>query len=119
MQFWPLLVAHRDWVLGRNPWGVAQVIGAVSDVEPPLWPQNVLANLTGRPIGGGLVDGPMWTSMWKTMEGINLTRGDPYAAFQSNYIVYHDDTMDYATNEPTLDGSCETLHFFSSLSQGI
>jgi len=111
-----LLFGTIDWILGRNPWGVSQIISLPKSGVWPHFPQNSIAYITGRTVPGGLVDGPMMTTMWETMQGIELTRPDPYALFQSPLVVYHDDTMDYATNEPTMDGSAETIYFLSVLS---
>ncbi|NOZ57613.1 MAG: glycoside hydrolase family 9 [Calditrichaeota bacterium] len=100
-----LLQAHRDWLLGRNPWGVSQFVALPEDGVTPLHPHSVIASETGRTIVGGLVDGPVYTSIFRSLRGIHLSGPDPLAPFQSDWIVYHDDLWDYSTNEPTLDGT--------------
>ena len=39
---------------------------------------------------------------------------DPYAAFQSDYVVYHDDSGDYSTNEPTTDGTASLVYLMAA-----
>lgn len=109
-----LLLAARDWLLGRNPWGVTAFVGIPRDGgEAPQHPHSVIAAETGRPITGGMVDGPVYASIFNRLKGVRLSREDRYAPFQSSVAVYHDDLWDYATNEPTLDGTAEALLFLS------
>ena len=56
-------------------------------------------------------DGPVYASIYNSLAGIRLVNPDPYAKFQSDLVVYHDDVGDYSTNEPTLDGTAEALFF--------
>ena len=98
----------RDWLLGRNPWGVSQFVGIPADGVTPQDPHGSIPYLTGREITGGLNDGPIYTSTYR-QHRLELTGPDEYAPFQSSLVVFHDDIGDYATNEPTLDGTAETL----------
>ena len=98
---------HRDWLLGRNPWGTTMFtgVGAVS-------PRNVhlmTTRLTGRSVRGGLVDGPVYERIFKSLKGVSITEPDPLAEFQDARAVYHDDLQDYATNEPTMDGTASAI----------
>lgn len=109
-----LMTAHRDWLLGRNPWGVSQFVGIPeSGGNTPQYPHSAIVLETGRQITGGLNDGPVYASIFKSLKGIRLSKEDIYAPFQSDIVVYHDDIWDYSTNEPTLDGTAETLYFLS------
>jgi hypothetical protein len=45
-----------------------------------------------------------------------LSRADPFATFQGE-AVYHDDIADYATNEPTMDGTASTVLLFALLAR--
>ncbi len=114
-----LLQAHRDWLLGRNPWGVSQFVALPASGVTPLHPHSVIAAETGRTIVGGLVDGPVYASIFRSLKGIHLSGLDPLAAFQSDWIVYHDDLWDYSTNEPTLDGTAEALVFMMELASSM
>ncbi len=97
---------QRDWLLGRNPWGYCMFTG-LGDV----WPRNphlMTTYLTGRPIRGGLVDGPVYERIFKSLRGVAITEPDPLAAFQGP-AVFHDDRQDYSSNEPTMDGTASAI----------
>jgi len=117
--FHELLLSHRDWLFGRNPWGVSQFVGIPErGGVTPQHPHSVIAAETGRPIVGGLVDGPVYGTIFRSLKGIRLSREDPLAPFQSDLVVYHDDLWDYSTNEPTLDGTAEAMLFLAAMAAG-
>jgi hypothetical protein len=97
---------NRDWLLGRNPWGYSMFteIGTVypKDVHLPT------ALLTKRSIRGGLVDGPVYDRIFRSLKGVAITQPDPLAAFQGP-AVFHDDYQDYSSNEPTMDGTASAI----------
>jgi hypothetical protein len=97
---------QRDWLLGRNPWGYSMFteIGSVYPKDPHL----MTMQLTKRPIRGGLVDGPVYERIFKSLKGVTITEPDPLAAFQGQ-AVYHDDAQDYSSNEPTMDGTASAI----------
>jgi hypothetical protein len=98
---------NRDWLLGRNPWGYTMFtqIGHVFPTDVHLQ----TTKLTGRTVVGGLVDGPILEATFKTQRGVHITEPDPLAAFQDARAVYHNDFHDYATNEPTMDGTASAI----------
>jgi hypothetical protein len=100
-----LQIACRDWLLGRNPWGISAFVGIPADGNYPKHPHNTVAWTTGRPITGALNDGPVYGSIFKYLSGVSLSGPDQYAEFQSDLVVYHDDMADYSTNEPIMDGT--------------
>lgn len=102
----PFAGRQRDWLLGRNPWGYSMLmgIGAVN----PRHPHLMTTELTGRSVTGGLVDGPVYERIFKSLRGVSITEPDPLAAFQGT-AVYHDDTQDYSSNEPTMDGTASVI----------
>jgi endoglucanase len=104
-----LTAAGRDWLLGRNPWGTSMFTGFPADVTSPTDPHLIPPDLTHRPVRGGLVDGPVAESIFKSLKGVALSRPDAFAAFQSAAAVYHDDKADYSTNEPTMDGTASAI----------
>lgn len=109
-----LVLEHRDWLLGRNPWGISAFVGIPPDGgNTPQFPHSVIADKTRRQITGGLNDGPVYASIFKSLRGIRLLREDPYADFQSDLVVYHDDIGDYSTNEPTMDGTADASFFMA------
>ena len=62
-----------------------------------------------KQVRGGLVDGPIAASTYKGLIGLTLNQPDEFAEFQNDFIVYHDDVGDYATNEPTMDGTADAV----------
>jgi hypothetical protein len=64
---------------------------------------------------GGLVDGPVYRSIYSNLLGIRLTEEDEFAAFNTGSVVYHDDFGDYSTNEPILDGTASLSYLFAAL----
>ncbi len=99
---------QRDWLLGRNPWGTSMFVGIPANGEFPECPHASTYALTGRQITGGLVDGPVYQSIFKGLRGLYLSKPDEFAIFQGD-AVYHDDIADYSTNEPTLDGTAAAV----------
>ncbi len=113
--FLELEAAHRDWLFGCNPWGTSMIVGFPEFGDYPEDPHSAFSAVYGYPINGGLVDGPVYTSIFKNLIGLKLYKPDEYAEFQSDYIVYHDDYGDYSTNEPTLDGTASLIMYLSFL----
>ena len=98
-RYLPMALAQRDYILGRNPWGVCFVAGAGETW--PQHPHHQIADLLGLPLTGFWDEGPVPQSTFEQMH-IILTAPDPFAAFQTAGAVYHDDVADYVTNEPTI-----------------
>jgi peptidoglycan/xylan/chitin deacetylase (PgdA/CDA1 family) len=113
-QFEALGQANIDWLFGCNPWGTSMVFGLPSWGDTPADPHSAFTHLKNYPIDGGLVDGPVYTSIYKSLLGIQLHDADEYAGFQSNLAVYHDDYGDYSTNEPTMDGTASLIYLLAS-----
>jgi|WetSurSiteA1Bulk_404760.scaffolds.fasta_scaffold01320_8 endoglucanase len=109
--------ALRDWLFGCNPWGTSMVIGLPAYGDYPADPHSSLSVLHGYRLDGGLVDGPVYNSIFTNLKGISIAGGDEYQAFQSNLTVYHDDYADYSTNEPTMDGTADLTYYLSALQQ--
>ena len=98
--------AAVDWLFGANPWGTSMVIGLPWSGTWPRDPHSVMAKQVGIETQlGGLVDGPVYRSIFGNLRGIRLIEADEYAAFNTGFIVYHDDMGDYSTNEPIMDGT--------------
>jgi len=103
---------QRDWLLGRNPWGTTMFTEIGSEFPTDVHLMTVA--LLKRPVRGGLVDGPVYERIFKSLKGVSVTQPDPFAAFQGE-AVYHDDVKDYATNEPTMDGTASAILMFALL----
>lgn len=105
---------QRDWLLGRNPWGTTMFTGVGQ-----VFPRDVhlmTEQLLKRPVRGGLVDGPVYDHIFKSLEGVTIREPDPFAQFQGP-AVYHDDGHDYSSNEPTMDGSASAILMFALCDQ--
>ena len=106
--------ANIDWLFGCNPWGTSMVYGLPSWGDTPVDPHSAFTHLGNYPIYGGLVDGPVYTSIYKNLIGISLYNADAYTQFQSRLAVYHDDYGDYSTNEPTMDGTASLIYLLAA-----
>lgn len=107
--------ALRDWLFGCNPWGTSMIVGLPKKGDSPVYSHSSLNHLNGYQVNGGLIDGPVYGSIFNNLIGLVLEREDSYKDFQSDFIVYHDDVGDYSTNEPTMDGTASLVYFLSSL----
>jgi endoglucanase len=108
-QFEPFLAAQRDWLFGKNPWGSSMFTGIPDGGEFPVEVHTAPYVLLGMDVPGGLVDGPVYTSIYNNLLGLTLLKPDKFAAFQNEHVVYHDDVGDYSTNEPTMDGTAGAI----------
>jgi len=108
--------ALRDWLFGCNPWGTSMVIGIPQYGDYPADPHSSLSVLHHYVLNGGLVDGPVYNTIFSNLKGLSIARGDEYQAFQSD-LVYHDDYADYSTNEPTMDGTADLTYYLSAMQQ--
>jgi endoglucanase len=106
--------AGFDWLFGCNPWGKAMVYGLPQNGDTPRDPHSSFTKLYGYALDGGLVDGPVYTTIYSKLTGIRLTGEDKYADFQSGLAVYHDDSGDYSTNEPTMDGTASLIYLLAA-----
>ncbi|HMK26955.1 MAG TPA: glycoside hydrolase family 9 protein [Chitinophagaceae bacterium] len=106
--------ANFDWLFGCNPWGTSMVYGLPSWGDTPVDPHSAFTHLKNYPIDGGLVDGPVYGSIFKGLIGIQLKDTDEYANFQSDLAVYHDDYGDYSSNEPTMDGTASLIYLLAA-----
>jgi endoglucanase len=107
--------AAIDWLFGTNPWGTSMVIGVPGNGTYPHdphteLPKNLLSGLTG-----GLVDGPVYASIFRNLKGIGLHDADEFAPFNTGSVVYHDDIGDYSTNEHIMDGTANLIYLLSRL----
>lgn len=114
-QFAELEQANIDWLFGCNPWGTSMVYGIPANGDSPADPHSAFTHIKNYPIDGGLVDGPVYTSIFKGLIGIQLHEQDEYMPFQSDLVVYHDDYGDYSTNEPTMDGTASLVYLAAAL----
>ncbi len=110
-QFEEMEGSLRDWLLGCNPWGTSMIVELpAGGVFPHATHSNWVFQNVGFPTGG-LVDGPVYATIFNSLKGVNIDEDMPnvtsnaYLDFQPGDVVYHDNTHDYSTNEPTMDGT--------------
>jgi endoglucanase len=109
--------AAIDWLFGANPWGTSMMVGYPNGGTWARDPHSVHANRLGvQVLLGGLLDGPVYRSIYGSLRGIRLVSADEYARFNTGFIVYHDDLGDYSTNEPIMDGTASMVYLLSNLS---
>ena len=108
-QYHDFMLAQRDWLFGRNPWGTSRFTGIPRAGEYPEDVHTSVYVMTNRMIPGGNIDGPVYGKIYNSLLGLTLTQPDEFAHLQNPYVVYHDDIGDYSTNEPTMDGTAGTV----------
>ena len=75
-----LEAAHRDWLFGCNPWGTSMIVGLPENGD---YPENTHSSyvVKGGQVPGGLVDGPVYSSIFNSLKYIYLSKEDQYAQF--------------------------------------
>jgi hypothetical protein len=108
-QFHELATEARDWIFGRNPWGVSFVLGVPDGGNPARHPHHLFYKLANHLPVGGLVDGPVYKDINDSLKFGDFGE-DVYAQFQSvEGGVYHDAYEDFSTNEPIIDGTVSLM----------
>ncbi len=108
--------AALDWLFGTNPWGVSMVIGYPNGGVWAHDPHSAVAPRLGvETLRGGLLDGPVYRSIFTHLKGIALHDADEYARFNTGRMVYHDDIGDYSTNEPIMDGTANLTYLLAAM----
>jgi hypothetical protein len=111
--------AALDWLFGANPWGVSMVIGYPRGGVWAHDPHSAVAPRLGvETLRGGLLDGPVYRSIFTNLKGIALHDPDEYARFNTGRMVYHDDIGDYSTNEPIMDGTANLTYLLAAMDDG-
>ena len=105
---------QRDFVLGRNPWGISFISGAGSNYVKSLHHQ--VSHLKGVKLPGGFAAGPVKKEILDRYK-IPYEKKDPYSIFQSGDFYYRDDRTDYITNEPTIVGNATAVFVFGFYSR--
>lgn len=112
--------ALRDWLFGCNPWGTSMIVELPLSGDYPVQPHSSLLFMGAGNTTGGLVDGPVYRSIFESLRGVNMEGipgipGQDYERFQPDRMVYHDAIHDYSTNEPTMDGTACLTYYLSAL----
>ena len=107
--------ALRDWLLGCNPWGTSMIVGYPAGGDFPEAPHASYLLVNGDLTYGGLVDGPIWRETHEAQIGIVVPKDNEYAPFNHGVAIYNDVIGDYASNEPTMDGTASLSYYFGFL----
>jgi hypothetical protein len=107
----PLAISQRDYVLGKNPWGLSFISKAGSKYSRYFHHQ--VSKIKKIPLPGGFAAGPVTKSILDSYN-IPFEKKDRYRKFQSDYAVYRDDVMDYVTNEPTITANSTAIFVFGN-----
>ncbi|MFA7229232.1 MAG: glycoside hydrolase family 9 protein, partial [Melioribacteraceae bacterium] len=108
-----LSVFQRDYILGRNSWGVSFISNAGKNFTKNFHHQ--ISAIKGK-LPGGFAAGPAKREFVLNFN-LNYDKPDMYAKFQTEDDYYRDDKNDYITNEPTITGNATAIFVFGNLSK--
>jgi len=112
-EFDSLNTFKRDYILGKNPWGMSFIYNIGSNFPKHLHSQIAFFHKGYLP--GALSAGP---APIKIIEKYSINRKNfDYDNFNLQDVKYFDDEMDFITNEPTIVGNATALFVFGSLSR--
>ncbi|MEW6195932.1 MAG: glycoside hydrolase family 9 protein [Bacteroidota bacterium] len=107
-----LAVYQRDYILGRNPWGISFIYNVGDNYTENFHHQ--ISHLKKK-LPGGFAAGPATKEFLKGYS-IEYESPDKYSRFQTDDDYYRDDRMDYITNEPTITANATAIFVFGCLS---
>lgn len=103
----------KDYILGRNQWGVSFISGFGKNYTKNFHHQ--VAHFKGK-LPGGFSAGPA-SKDFVSKSKIPFESIDKYSKFQTNDSYYRDDRNDYITNEPTITGNATAIFVFGVISK--
>ncbi len=103
-----LAVLQRDYVLGRNPWGISFIYNIGSRFPEHLHSQVAYFNNGYLP--GAMSAGPAPEAILKNYK-IEDNR-HTYDNFNTPTVKYFDDNRNYITNEPTITGNATAVFVY-------
>lgn len=107
-QFDTLAIDERDYVLGRNPWGISFIYNIGTVYTKHLHSQ--IAYFNGGYLPGAVSAGPAPEVLLKKYKiNHNISSFD---YFNSNSVKYYDDISNYITNEPTISSNATALFVY-------
>jgi hypothetical protein len=102
---------QRDFILGRNPWGISFISGIGNNYTINFHHQIFFIK---KKLPGGFAAGPASKDVLDKYK-IILEKKDKFYKFQTNESIYRDDRMDYITNEPTITGNATAIFIYGNL----
>jgi hypothetical protein len=106
-----LATLQKDFILGRNPWGISFIFNVGKNFTKNFHHQ--VSSIKGK-LNGGFAAGPATKEFLKNFN-ITYENPDKYAKFQTNEMYYRDDRFDYITNEPTISANATAIFVFGNL----
>ena len=97
---------HRDYMLGRNQWGVSFISKTGYDYSKEFHHQ--VSYLKKIKLPGGFAAGPV-PKEYLDSQNIPFETNDRFMKFQTDDACYRDDRMDYITNEPTISANATAI----------
>ena len=108
IEFDSLATFQRDFILGRNPWGISFIYNIGKTYVKNLHSQVGFFNNGYLP--GALSAGPAPLNI---LSEFNIKRiNESLVKFNSDSVQYFDDRFDFITNEPTIVGNATALFVF-------
>ena len=107
-RFDSLAVIQRDYVLGRNPWGLGFIYNI--GTRFPLHLHSQVAYFHNGYLPGALSAGPAPETVLKNYKIIN--KDHRYDLFNTSSVSYFDDIRNYITNEPTITGNATAVFVY-------
>lgn len=104
---------QRDYVLGKNPWGISFIYNIGKQFSKKFHSQ--IAYLNGGYLPGAVSAGPAPKAI---LDNYQIERSDfSYAEFNGDNVLYFDDKADYITNEPTIVSNATAIFVFGMLAR--
>lgn len=108
-----LAVYQRDYVLGKNPYGITFIHNIGSKYPEQLHSQ--VGYFNGGYLPGALSAGPAPVSVLNQYKIVR--ENDKYAQFNTDSLKYYDDRNDYITNEPAIISNATALFVYGYYSR--
>lgn len=102
---------QRDYVLGKNPWGVSFIYGIGNKTVRQLHHQ--VAYFRNNYLPGGISAGPAPRELLKNYQ--IMRTNNSLSRFNSADVLFFDDKEDYITNEPTIVTNATAIFVFGYL----
>ncbi|MBU0474689.1 MAG: glycoside hydrolase family 9 protein [Bacteroidetes bacterium] len=108
-EFDSLKISVRDYLLGKNQWGISFISNIGTNYSKNLHHQVSFKNKIILP--GGFAAGPILKNSIKQYN-LPFAQRDRFAKFQTDSAYYRDDRMDYVSNEPTIISNAMAIFLF-------
>lgn len=112
-QYDTLMAAQKDFILGKNPWGISFVYGFGTKFTVNFHHQ--ISYFKGK-LPGGFAAGPIEKKIVDDFK-IPYNDYDKLKEHQSSEIYYRDEKEDYITNEPTISSNAVAIFVYGNLSR--